>query len=134
MPVFDADATRLNPKRLRWRSAIYCWDLFMNISTGKVFLLDDGSFFVVGADGGAQGSAGFLERRCAISPETPNGTECLGAFVQRPDGKWEARISTKFDMASRSDCKILSTSSERVDAIVALWRARHEAQRQTAGG
>jgi UDP-N-acetylglucosamine 2-epimerase len=97
-------------------------------------LLDDGRYFVVTASGGLQSNAGFLERRCAVSAATPDGSECLGAYVLGLNGDWEARISTKFNIASSSDCMIVEISNDRLDAIVALWRARHGAERETVSG
>jgi hypothetical protein len=104
----------------------------MSNPLGKSVLLDDGEFVVVSAAGdGLRRCAGFLERRCGLSAETPNGLECLGAFVQRTDGAWEARISTPIDAASGTDCKVVAASNDRLDAVVALWQARHQARRQT---
>ncbi len=89
-------------------------------------ILDDGVFLVELANPVDNHlSAGFLERRCAVSPATPRGRECVGAFVRCSTGHWKARVATRFDSTTGRDyCEVIDRAS-RLDAIVSLWQSRH---------
>lgn len=91
----------------------------------ETLILDDGEYFVVLAAHQPAGTAvGFLERRCPVTSEAPNGRECLGAFTHAQGIGWTARISTEFDPSSGCDHQVVAASVARLDAIAALWRAR----------
>ena len=95
----------------------------------ETLILDDGEYFVVLAAHQPAGAAvGFLERRCAVTSEAPNGRECLGAFTHAQGIGWTARIATEFEPAAGCDHHVVAAAATRLDAIAALWRARRYAQ------
>jgi len=95
--------------------------------TGQL-ILDDGEFYVVlNPNHAPDVAAGYLERRCFVTPSTPGGFECIGSFTMQPGGLWEAKISKVYEAADDSDCTVVTHSVDRRDAIVALWKARYEA-------
>ena len=103
----------------------------MSIQTyAAVVVLDDGEFYVELNDDDfpASDAPGFLQRRCYVGVTTPEGYECVGAFGRRRDGKWLASIDTTYDDTTDSHCFVLGPLDERLDAIVALWGARHQAR------
>jgi hypothetical protein len=91
-------------------------------------LLDDGQFLVVlDVNQSADMANGYLKRRCFVGPSTPEGTACVGNFVQEPSGRWCATINAPYDLRSDSDCTVVATGAARLDAIIDLWHARHDA-------
>ena len=91
-------------------------------------LLDDGLHFVALANPMAgRESAGFLERRCAVSKSTPSGRECIGTFIRSPGGLWAARVATEFDPRTGLDYLQVVAGVSRMKAIEALWNSRHAA-------
>jgi len=97
--------------------------------TRRTLILDDGEYYVVLAEHQlADCAVGFLERRCAVSGDTPNGRECLGAFTRANAGGWTARISTEFDRRTGNECHVVAKGVMRLDAIAALWQSRRNAQ------
>ena len=92
-------------------------------------ILDDGAYFVVlAAHQAADTAVGFLERRCAVSVDAPNGRECLGAFTRDACGGWTARISSEFDAATGCEHQVVATGVARLDAVAALWQSRRRAR------
>lgn len=101
----------------------------MTTHTRQTLILDDGEYYVVlAAHQVADGAVGFLERRCAVSDETPNGLECLGAFTRANGSGWAARISTAFDPCTGDECRVVAAGVARLDAIAALWHYRRNAR------
>ena len=101
----------------------------MTTHTRQTLILDDGEYYVVlAAHQAADGAVGFLQRRCAVSEDTPNGLECLGAFTPFNSGGWSARISTEFDPRTVEECRVVASGVARLDAIAALWQSRRNAQ------
>ena len=101
----------------------------MTTQTRQDLILDDGEYYVVLKQHHfAEGAVGFLERRCSVSDDTPNGRECIGAFTRCADGSWAARISTVYNPDADSECRVVATGAKRLDAIAALWQYRKSAQ------
>lgn len=93
-------------------------------------LLDDGEFYVEHNAGyPLERGNGFLLRRCKVTLTTPGGYECVGGYNQKPDGQWCADVHVLFDEASDSDCCRVGVYGDRLDAIAALWLARHTAHK-----
>lgn len=92
-------------------------------------LLDDGEFYVErNANFDRDTANGFLHRRCAVSLTAPGGYECIGSYERRPGGTWNASINASYDPETDSDSRELGdTFKTNVEAIAALWSARHEA-------
>jgi hypothetical protein len=100
----------------------------MKTPSAPGYLLDDGEYYVVLNENQASDlAAGFLERRCFVSSSTPGGFEVLGSFAMAPAGTWEARITKVYDARDDIDCTVVARGVERMEAIVALWRARLDA-------
>jgi hypothetical protein len=100
----------------------------MSMKVDQVVVLDDHEFYVCLNDSQAADIAcGFLERRCFVSTSAPAGFECVGSFFMRADGTWSAHIAKASDHIDESDFTVVTEGVERLDAIVALWRARHQA-------
>jgi hypothetical protein len=70
-------------------------------------------------------AGGVLQRRCDVSPATPGGFEVVGTFTMAADGTWEAHIAQA--PSAGDGCTVVVRGVERAVAIVALWRARHDA-------
>jgi len=96
-------------------------------------ILDDGRFFIdLNCNYAASDAPGFLSLRCFAGPTTPGGFECLGSFNKTTDGTtWEARVSAPYDSEIDSDSRTVITGVSRMEAISALWRERHTAERRT---
>lgn len=92
-------------------------------------VLDDGSFYVeLYADDQTAEAAGFLQRRCYVGVTTPGGYECIGSFERDVvRGGWRALVDQAYEPSSDSDCRQVGRFAQRLDAIVALWGARHSA-------
>ncbi len=91
-------------------------------------ILDDGKFFIdLNCNYEASNAPGFLERRCAYSATTPGGYECIGSFDKALDGTWKADVNATYDPETDGDCFIVAKGVSRMEAITALWRARHVA-------
>ena len=89
-------------------------------------ILDDGAYFVALATPLAgRGSAGLLERRCAISQTAPSGSRCVGTFFRMATGLWAARVSTDFDATTGLAYREVVRDVSRIEAIAALWTTRH---------
>ena len=100
----------------------------------RTIVLDDGEYFVHLANHQPRDTAvGFLERRCPLSDATPGGAECLGAFTSSADCTWQARIATAGNAPTDPGFRVVATGVSRLDAIVALWRSRLEAEVQFRG-
>lgn len=98
-----------------------------------VVILDDGLFYVeLNCNYGAAEAPGFLQCRCYVGVTTPGGYECIGSFDKRVDGGWRASVDLAYDAATDSDNRELGVFSKRLDAIAALWGARHQAYRRHA--
>ena len=101
----------------------------MTIPSRQTTILDDGDYYVVlAAHQVADCAVGFLERRCSVSDEAPNGRECLGAFTRSDGGGWAARISKEFDPRTGDECHVVAVGVARLDAITALWHSRRNAR------
>ena len=97
-------------------------------AAGDVVLLDDGEFYVeLSGNHVAVLAAGFLQHRCYVGVTTPDGYECVGSFDRDSDGKWSARIDMPYDPRTNSDSRVVAKGVGWLDAIVALWMARREA-------
>ena len=97
----------------------------------RPIVLDDGEYFVHLANHQPRDtSVGFLERRCPVSAATPGGAECLGAFTCGADCTWQARIATAGNAPADPGFRVVAIGVSRLDAIVALWQSRHEAEAQ----
>ena len=92
-------------------------------------ILDDGRYYIeLNVNHPRASAPGFLQRRCYVGVTTPDGYECLGSFEQDSrSGLWLASISRPYDEAIDSDCENLGRFPRRLDAVVALWGARHRA-------
>ena len=100
----------------------------------RPIVLDDGEYFIHLANHQPRDtSVGFLERRCPVSPATPSGAECLGAFTSSADCTWQARIATAGNVPADPGFRVVAIGVSRLDAIVALWRSRLEAGVQFRG-
>lgn len=98
-------------------------------SRGAV-VLDDGTFHVeLNATSPAARAFGFLERRVPVSARHPGGFYCLGSFHMHADGTWRASINVPYDESTGSDSMRVLEGASRIEAIVALWRARHLAHK-----
>jgi hypothetical protein len=95
----------------------------------ELILLDDGQFYVErNPNGNPARTNGFLLRRCPRGPSTPGGYECVGGYEYCPSGAWRASINAPYDEATDNDCRSLGSEFRTyLDAIAALWHARHEA-------
>jgi hypothetical protein len=116
----------------------------MSLATpDAIVVLDDGQFFVelnaqIRADidafdatnvpGVPCAQGGFLLRRCYVSVTSPGGYECIGSFACCDDGRWEASVDAAFDPATGTDSRRVARGASRLDAIAAVWAARHEAR------
>lgn len=93
-----------------------------------VVILDDGMFYIdLNCNYSPALAPGFLQHRCYVGVTTPGGYECVGSFDQKHDGMWEASIDIEYDHETESDARILGRFPTRLDAIAALWAARHQA-------
>lgn len=102
--------------------------IHMAIRTNSDVLLDDGVFFVQhSCNYPASIANGFLMRRCRVSLRTPEGSECIGGYYLQLDGNWRADIAGHHDRRTGSDCRLLGSFGNRLDAIHALWTHRHDA-------
>lgn len=91
-------------------------------------ILDDGEFYVeLNGNYDATLAPGFLQRRCSRGLTTPGGYECIGSFERSAAGRWRADVNATFDEVTGGDVLVLGEFDERMDAISALWRRRHEA-------
>jgi len=91
-------------------------------------ILDDGDFYVeLNCNDSSAAAAGFLQRRCYVGVTTPGGYECIGSFERDVLGRWRASIDAVYDEQTGSDSRTLGCFADRLDAIVALWAARHAA-------
>lgn len=100
------------------------------MSTDSI-VLDDGTMYVdLNVNSAASSAPGFLMCRCYFGPTTPGGVECVGSFGKSTDGTWQARINAPYDPLLDSDCRVVASRASRMDAIAALWIARHAAHRQ----
>ena len=91
-------------------------------------VLDDGEFLVALHDGHrADLSAGFLERRCRVAPETPRGLECVGACTRKSGDAWEVRIAVRESAQYPEGYRTVISGVARLDALVSLWHARRVA-------
>lgn len=94
----------------------------------SLLLLDDGTYYIErNSNGDPKTTNGFLQRRCSIGTTTPGGYECLGSYDRAPSGEWRASINAAYDANSDSDARELGRFKRNVEAIAALWKARHEA-------
>lgn len=92
-------------------------------------LLDDGVFFIERNVNGSEATAnGFLLRRCVANGSAPSGHECVGGYELGASGEWRASINAPYDEETDSDCcELEGNFKTNLDAIVALWFARHNA-------
>lgn len=105
-------------------------NLWLTMGTSSI-VLDDGSIYVdLNANYEASKAPGFLMCRCDFGPTRPEGVECIGSFGKSTDGTWNARINALYDPLLDSDCRVVASGASRMDAIAALWTARHDAHRQ----
>jgi hypothetical protein len=66
--------------------------------------------------------------RCPRSDAAPRGAECVGAFFGGPEGTWSARIAGAADVRPEIEYDTIVAGAKRLDAIAALWLARHDAR------
>jgi hypothetical protein len=91
-------------------------------------LLDDGEFYIeLNVNYPADRAPGFLQRRCPVTLTTPGGFECIGSFDKHTDGMWRADVNAVYDEEKGSDVVRVADGVSRMQAIVALWRNRHQA-------
>ena len=101
----------------------------MNDYTCNVSLvvLDDGEYFIeLNPNMQPAEAPGFLQQRWYVGVTTPGGYECIGSFERHAGDEWEASIDTSID-DNGSDSRRLGRFAQRLDAIVTLWTARHDA-------
>lgn len=105
-----------------------------DISQDKGVLLDDGEFYIEhNATCELTQGNGFLHRRCQLSRCTPGGYDVVGGYELRWEGKWRADISIQppdradGEWEPEDECRVLGHFVDRLDAIAALWLARHDA-------
>ena len=92
------------------------------------WVLEDDDFCVALNHSQAEDAAnGRLQRKCFVGPHSPDGLSCVGSFGQDANGTWSAKIAAPLDPLTDSDCEVVARGVERLDAIVALWQARHRA-------
>jgi hypothetical protein len=100
----------------------------MKTSIQSERLLDDGHYYIVlNQHQAADRAAGFLQRRCTVSPTTPGGFECIGSYAIRADGRWEAHIARRCGAVDDNCSTLIVAGVDRLDAIVGLWQARRPA-------
>ncbi|TQL81141.1 hypothetical protein [Delftia sp. HK171] len=88
-------------------------------------VLDDGKFYIVVVKSAGQreeDASAFLLMR-----ETRGGKDpCVGSAILELDGVWNTRITVTYDEVSESDSVHVGDFDSRVEAIVLMWRRRHE--------
>lgn len=102
----------------------------MTQTFGQV-LLDDGTLYIA-LDPNAsnpEDAPGQLRERCAAGVRTPYRFECIGEFRPQNDGSWMAYIDAS-DGGAHPNC-VVATDVSRLEAICALWQARHRARSQS---
>ena len=94
-------------------------------SCDEICVLDDGRFYVVVVKSAGQreeDASAFLLMR-----ETRGGKDpCVGSAILELDGAWNTRITVTYDEVSESDSVHVGDFDSRVEAIVLMWRRRHE--------
>jgi len=88
-------------------------------------VLDDGRFYVEFVETGAD--RGYLRRRCYVGVTTPDGCECVGSLERSPSGIWRSQIDVKYGREGDRDHRDLGSFGSRLESIMALWNARHDA-------
>lgn len=90
-------------------------------------VLDDGRYcLVLNQNYPLDRAPGFLEVRRAASGGGRDYT-CVGSFDAKPDGTWEASVNVPYDESTDSDSMLLGEFDRRLDALVRLWKDRHQA-------
>lgn len=94
-------------------------------SCDETCVLDDGRFYVVVVKSAGQreedASAFLLMRETRAAKHT-----CVGSAILELDGAWNTRITVTYDEVSESDSVHVGDFDSRVEAIVLMWRRRHE--------
>lgn len=94
-------------------------------SCDEICVLDDGRFYVVVVKSAGQceeDASAFLLMREARGGKDP----CVGSAILELDGAWNTRITVTYDEVSESDSVHVGDFDSRVEAIVLMWRRRHE--------
>ena len=94
-------------------------------SCDETCVLDDGRFYVVVVKSAGQreedASAFLLMRETRAAKHT-----CVGSAILELDGAWNTRITVTYDEVTESDSVHVGDFDSRVEAIVLMWRRRHE--------
>lgn len=94
-------------------------------SCDEICVLDDGRFYVVVVKSAGQreeDASAFLLMRETRGAKDP----CVGSAILELDGAWNTRITVTYDEVSESDSVHVGDFDGRVEAIVLMWRRRHE--------
>lgn len=94
-------------------------------SCDEICVLDDGRFYVVVVKSAGQreeDASAFLLMRETRGAKDP----CVGSSILELDGAWNTRITVTYDEVSESDSVHVGDFDSRVEAIVLMWRRRHE--------
>ena len=95
------------------------------LGDGAPTVLNDGEWYIALGEGHTLGDApGYLHVHASA-----NGgfADCVGTFERERAGSGRARIFVSFDEETNSDSQLVATGVARMDAIVALWKSRHQA-------
>jgi hypothetical protein len=91
-------------------------------------IADDGEYFIEhGAREGGVSAPGFLRRRCYTGITSPDGFVSVRGFARKPDDRREASIDAWNDGSGAGASRSIGHFTDRINAIVALWRERHAA-------
>lgn len=92
-------------------------------ATDDKIMLDDGEYFIQHNENyPLENGNGFLMKRRALGE-----ADAIGGYEFKIDGKWHVDVTTAWDEETDSDCRMVGVFDERLDAIPALWLARHTA-------
>lgn len=94
-----------------------------NAAADDKILLDDGEYFIQhNANYPLESSNGFLMKRRSFGE-----ADAIGGYDCQIEGKWHVDVTASWDDETETDCRTVGSFDDRLDAIAALWLARHEA-------
>jgi hypothetical protein len=94
----------------------------------ELILQDDGLYYIErNCNGDPDTTNGFLQHRCPVTATTPGGYECVGSYERNLSGTWRASIDVPYVEDSDIETQEFGPFGTRIEAIAALWIARHSA-------
>lgn len=97
------------------------------MSTPGIIILNDGQYRIhLNRHFNPATAPGFLEVHCPL-PRIPAGYEHIGSYEQLADGRWKAVIDIPHSIETGENWRMIYRGRNRLDAIAALWMARHDA-------